>query len=82
VFKDKHNRSNAFEEDPFNRFMFGTRKRMDEPVEKEKVGDSFLEKVNLEELLDHVDLLMSSAKQLKPLVRKLSPFVQQFINKD
>ncbi|GLB58897.1 hypothetical protein [Cytobacillus sp. NCCP-133] len=43
--------------------------------------NSILNNVNLEELMNNIDTLMSSANQLKPLLKKASPFLEQFLKK-
>ncbi|MEH7122171.1 MULTISPECIES: hypothetical protein [unclassified Bacillus (in: firmicutes)] len=37
--------------------------------------------INFLELMDNIDTLVSSAKQLKPLYRQVTPFIDQFFKK-
>jgi len=38
--------------------------------------------VNWAELMEHADTLMKTANELKPLYKKISPFIQNFIKKE
>jgi hypothetical protein len=44
--------------------------------------EKLLEGVDLGQLMDNIDLLMTSAGQLKPLFKKVTPLFQQLLKKD
>jgi hypothetical protein len=72
--KEDHN-------DRFTDFMFGPRRR-EQPYSPESHepanGPSY---INYEQLMVNFDLLMDSIQNLKPLLNKFKPFVQQFWKK-
>ncbi|MDZ5470334.1 hypothetical protein SM124_01100 [Bacillus sp. 31A1R] len=51
-----------------------------EESNKQSLGH-ILQNVNYIELMGHVDQLIDSAGQLKPLFNKIKPIVEQFLNK-
>lgn len=79
---DKNKQSDSHEDDPFTRIMFGPRKQNMDPIEDKNQLISFLDNVDLDQLLENIDLLMASAQQLKPLMNKVGPVVQQFLKKE
>ncbi|MBY0095335.1 hypothetical protein [Mesobacillus maritimus] len=74
------------EQHPFDRLMFGS-SRNKHHVEDEKratetpAEDNLLNQVNLEEILMHIDSLVGTAKQLKPMFSKIKPLFDQFLKK-
>lgn len=66
--------------DRFTQLMFGTgaseRKREEAPQ-----SQGLTNNVNYEEIMKSIDLLMDSAKQLKPLFNNISPMITKFFNK-
>lgn len=44
------------------------------------LGD-YLQKVDYIEIMNHVDTLMASANELKPLIKKVKPVIESFLNK-
>jgi hypothetical protein len=72
--------TNQSSEDHFSQFMFGTKRKADqsEPSEFETGTQP---SINYEELMIHIDTLMESAKNLKPLFQKVYPFVEQIWKK-
>lgn len=60
-------------------WLFGGRERPDDSLNG-KVNH-ILNNINYEELMNNIDTLMTSASQLKPLLKKASPFLEQFWKK-
>lgn len=50
-------------------------------MEQSSSLNGLLQNINYLELMEHVDTLMTSAGQLKPLFTKIKPLFEQFINK-
>ncbi|WP_080847253.1 hypothetical protein [Cytobacillus gottheilii] len=48
---------------------------------QEKI-EQILENVDLDGLMNNFDTLMSSVGELKPLMKKASPFLQKFLNSE
>ncbi|WP_019153250.1 hypothetical protein [Robertmurraya massiliosenegalensis] len=46
-----------------------------------KTIDEFLQKVDYMEVMNHIDTLMTSTKELKPLLTKLKPLLENFLSK-
>ncbi|WP_436375347.1 hypothetical protein [Cytobacillus sp. BC1816] len=44
-------------------------------------GNNILNNINLEELMGSIDTLMTSAHQLKPLLKKAGPLLEMFLKK-
>ncbi|MBX9971968.1 hypothetical protein [Cytobacillus firmus] len=44
-------------------------------------GNNILNNINLEELMGNIDTLMTSAHQLKPLLKKAGPLLEMFLKK-
>ena len=44
-------------------------------------GTNILSNINLEELMGNIDTLMTSAHQLKPLLKKAEPLLEMFLKK-
>lgn len=66
------------EEDHFSRFMFGSRRySKEEKIAPEPVQPA----IDYGELMIHIDALVESAQNLKPLVQHLYPKVLQFLKK-
>ncbi|PLR97619.1 hypothetical protein [Bacillus sp. T33-2] len=77
---DKHEKFQ--ETDPVFRFMFGGPRGTGNRPKKQNTGvEGFLEQIDLEELMVQIDTLLTSAKELKPLVSKVRPFIDQFFRK-
>ncbi|KON89439.1 hypothetical protein AF332_23225 [Sporosarcina globispora] len=55
-----------------------TNERNDSASENE---NNILNNINLEELMGNIDTLMSSAHQLKPLLKKAGPLLEMFLKK-
>jgi hypothetical protein len=81
---------NASEHDPenlksvnsFDSFMFGGPRRTEKQTEKKKYSyKGILDQIDVDEMVHHVDTLIGSAKELKPLFGNVRPLLQQFINK-
>ncbi|MDE3838209.1 hypothetical protein C0966_02260 [Bacillus methanolicus] len=70
------------EEDPFKRFMFGTRRRPTESKTQENRSNNAEDQIDYMLLMENIDMLLDSAKQLKPLLNKITPFINQFIKKN
>jgi hypothetical protein len=72
-----------YSEHPFDRLMFGpsqTKKHEKKPTETAG-EDNLLNQVNIEEIMVHIDSLVGSAKQLKPMFSKIKPLFEQFLKK-
>lgn len=55
-----------------------TDEREDPPNEN---GKNILNNINFEELMGNIDTLMTSAHQLKPLLKKAGPLLEMFLKK-
>ena len=69
-------------DDFFNSFMFG--KRNAKTVSHEttfsiETLETYFENVNIEELADKIDVLLSTTITIKPYIHQLSPFFKQII---
>lgn len=73
-------------DDFFNSFMFGKRNAKTvshhETTFSIETLEKYFENVNIEELADKIDVLLSTAKQFKPYINQLSPLFKQIINKN
>lgn len=56
------------------------RERVETYDENNKV-DMLLNNIDLDQLMKTIDTLMNSAHQLKPLFKKVAPFIEQFLKK-
>ncbi|KIY22952.1 hypothetical protein [Mesobacillus subterraneus] len=69
----------------FDRFMFGGKKSTDvskdQPTEPAYPFSKYLDHIDLDEVMHHVDTLITSSKELKPLFGKIKPFFDQIIDK-
>lgn len=61
--------------------LFSLHPRQQQKSEQKNSIGSILQNVNYMELMEHMDTLMNSAKQLKPLLSKVRPLIDQFTNK-
>ena len=68
--------------DSFSRFMFGGSRESEPLTDKKNTSTRFLSHVDFDEVMNHVDTLISSAKELKPLFGKVRPYLDQFIAKN
>ncbi|MBT2678199.1 hypothetical protein J7E38_04250 [Bacillus sp. ISL-35] len=72
--------------DHFDHFMFGGQKNIDEsndhPAEPFSPLSKYLDHIDLDEVMYHVDTLITSARELKPLLGKVKPFFDQIIDKN
>ncbi|WP_174730882.1 hypothetical protein [Mesobacillus harenae] len=68
---------------PFDRMMFGPRATRVQPAPKhqKQKHEEILEQIDLEELMTHVDTLLNSYHQVKPMFKKLGPLIEQFVQK-
>lgn len=67
---------------PFDTFMFGGTRKENSVKEKKKSSYSeILDQIDVDDVLHHVDNLIESAKGLKPLLGKVKPVLDQFLNK-
>lgn len=70
--------------DHFDRFMFG-RSRNEEENKDQSENDSpfskYLGQIDLDEVMSHVDTLVTSARELKPLLGKVKPLLDHLIEK-
>ncbi|CAM3662717.1 hypothetical protein [Mesobacillus zeae] len=81
-FQDESADKSNMQKDPFSRMMFGPVERSNKTAVKERQGKSeLLENVNMEELMHHVDNLLSAAHGLKPIFQKARPLLDQFLGK-
>lgn len=80
----KHQSHEETEEDHLARdFMFGSHRQngMD-ANDSNSEESSILGQIDFNEVLHHVDTLITSAKELKPLFGKVRPFIDNFIDKN
>ena len=70
----------------FDHFMFGRPRDKEETSEQSVNNDSplnkYLGQIDLDEVMYHVDTLITSARELKPLVGKVKPLFDHFIEKN
>jgi hypothetical protein len=70
----------------FDQFMFGRTRNNEESSEQSVKKDSplnkYLGQIDLDEVMYHVDTLITSARELKPLVGKVKPIFDHFIEKN
>jgi hypothetical protein len=70
----------------FDRIMFGPGRTEERQQESPSIfGDvnqgHSQNQINLEEIMVHIDTLVDSARQLKPMFSKMRPFFDQFLKK-
>ena len=84
MMKEKHHSSQENSQyDPFDHFMFGgSRDSRDHSGDTNSNGSGILGQIDLGEVLYHVDTLISSARELKPLFGKVKPYLDNFIDKN
>ena len=71
--------------DHFDHFMFGRSREIEEveeSVNNDFLLNKYLGKIDLDEVMHHVDTLITSARELKPLMGKVRPLFDQFIEKN
>ncbi|MFE8700365.1 hypothetical protein ACFYKX_07060 [Cytobacillus sp. FJAT-54145] len=61
--------------------LFSLHPRQSQKSEQKNSIGNILQNVNYIELMEHMDTLMNSAKELKPLLSKVRPLIDQFTNK-
>ena len=72
----------------FDQFMFGRSRDKEEKDTSEQSAKSdaplnkYLGQIDLDEVMYHVDTLITSARELKPLVGKVKPLFDHFIEKN
>lgn len=71
----------------FDQFMFGrSMNNKEKPSEQSVKNDSplnkYLGQIDLDEVMYHVDTLITSARELKPLVGKVKPLFDHFLEKN
>ena len=83
--RDHEEKSGQQEYDHFDHFMFGRPRKKEEASEESNNNDSplnkYLGQIDLDEVMYHVDTLITSARELKPLVGKVKPLFDHFIDK-
>ncbi|KKK36953.1 hypothetical protein WQ57_16345 [Mesobacillus campisalis] len=70
----------------FDRIMFGPgrtegRQQEDPSIFGDVNQGHSQNQINLEEIMVHIDTLVDSARQLKPMFSKIRPFFDQFLKK-
>lgn len=70
------------QEDPFRRFMFGPRRQLTESKAQDFRSNNAGDQIDYMLLMENIDMLLDSAKQLKPLLNKITPIINQFIKKN
>lgn len=65
-------------EDRLTQFMFGSRSTSNDQLERDSELQS---NIDYEQMFVHIDDLMESARNLKPLFKKVFPFVEQIWKK-
>ncbi|MBT2694291.1 hypothetical protein [Bacillus sp. ISL-55] len=70
----------------FDQFMFGRPRYNEESSQQSEKNDSplnkYLGQIDLDEVMYHVDTLITSARELKPLVGKVKPLFDHIIEKN
>lgn len=67
----------------FHHFLFGNSTGKETKASDSKsTGSGFLSQIDLGEVLYHVDTLITSAKELKPLFGKVRPYFDHLIDKN
>lgn len=70
-------------ENDFRHFMFGnSRGEETKDRDSQSTGSGLLSQIDLGEVLYHVDTLITSAKELKPLFGKVRPYFEHLIDKN
>ncbi|MEH7442798.1 hypothetical protein V7201_10880 [Bacillus sp. JJ1122] len=70
-------------ENDFRHFMFGNSTEEETKARDNKsTGSGLLNQIDLGEVLYHVDTLITSAKELKPLFGKVRPYFDHLIDKN
>jgi hypothetical protein len=87
MMKEKHHSSQENSQyDSFDHFMFGGSRgsgdSRDHSGDTDSNGSGILSQIDLGEVLYHVDTLISSARELKPLFGKVKPYLDNFIDKN
>ena len=81
--EEDHSRlTDGMREDPFDSFMFRRPREAKPQIDKKDDSNSLLGHVDIDEVMNHVDTLITSARELKPLFGKVRPFLEQFIEKN
>ncbi len=62
-------------------FGGGTRDQHEDDDSLSRKVNNILNNINYEELMNNIDTLMTSASQLKPLLKKARPLIDQFLKK-
>jgi hypothetical protein len=71
----------AAEENQFDLLMFGPGRKEKRQPEEEVPRQGDFNQINLEEVMGHIDTLVDSARQLKPVFSKIRPLLNQFLKK-
>lgn len=78
----QHDPENLKRVNNFDSFMFGGPRRTEKQPQNRKYSyKGILDQIDLDEMVHHVDTLIGSAKELKPLFGNVRPLLEQFINK-
>lgn len=93
MFGGKKMEKNRYQEidDRFSRFMFGERRARRENDTAEKTGEieeifknnpnGSTPDIPYWELIEKIDNIMTTLSNFKPLVQKVTPFIEKFISK-
>lgn len=82
---DSEENSDAITE---HEWLFGKRRsyQKEQPSNTNPKNQSSIEKVinnvNIPELINHFDTLMTSAQNLKPIIQQIKPVISSFLNKN
>jgi hypothetical protein len=68
-------------EDRFTDFMFGQRRGHHQRIEPQQEINPNQNYIDYEQLMFHIDSLIESTKNLKPLFQKFQPYVEQIWKK-
>lgn len=80
---DEHESNQPTREyDQIDHFMFGGQREKEKGSENKSSLSGILGQIDVIEVLNHVDTLMTSAKELKPLLGKVKPLFDQIIDKN
>ncbi|KOP81726.1 hypothetical protein AMS60_04065 [Bacillus sp. FJAT-21945] len=62
-------------------WLFGTKEGALEEKKQDPRALSFLNKINIGDLIENIEVLIHSVDQLKPLYKKATPLINQFLKK-
>lgn len=74
--EENHNGNRLSSQDRFSRFMFGSRDEGDQ-IENQPEEEGPQPSLDYEEMWNHIDTLITSTKGLKPLFKRVYPYIER-----